>query len=237
IELERWILRELNDPFWRLYIPVAGEAVVTRNVDGQEQSFRLEPGYAYLIPPRTTISSTHTEPFSKWYVHFTLGHSGDRVIPGIYPVTVTPVMSSILDRLRGLGAGQFPWLSAGLVSEALHQLAPEIWRSRHLDSRVERAMEFMYTNLSIKLTTDQVAAVAGMSVRNLNHLFNQDLHMSPMRVLQDFRLDKACQLLRHSDKSIEQVAEECGFPNRNYFSRMLKQHRGTSPAAYRESEV
>ena len=78
---------------------------------------------------------------------------------------------------------------------------------------------------------------AGLSVRSLNHLFRQQIETTPMRALLDFRLDKACRLLRHNNDSIEQIATEAGFPNRYYFSRMLKQHRGTSPAAYRQGEV
>ena len=88
-----------------------------------------------------------------------------------------------------------------------------------------------------KTSMEDVARAAGVSVRNLNHLFNQQVQMPPMRVLLDYRLDQACRLLRHSEESIEQIAEDCGFPNRYYFSRMLKQHRGTSPAAYRKGQV
>ena len=98
-------------------------------------------------------------------------------------------------------------------------------------------MDFMYANLRRKLASEDIARAAALSVRNLNHLFQQHLRLTPMRVLLDFRLDKACRLLRHTDASIEQVAEDCGFPNRYYFSRMLKQHRGTSPAVYRRAEI
>ena len=76
----------------------------------------------------------------------------------------------------------------------------------------------------------------GRGWRGFN-LFQQHVKKSQMRVLLDFRLDKACRLLRHDDASIELIAEDCGFPNRYYFSRMLKQLRGTSPAAYRRAEV
>lgn len=236
IELEAWNLDGLNDPFWRLYLPVSGEAGVVTDSGGERVETRLRPGAGYLIPPRTTFSSSNTEPFSKWYVHFTLGHAGDRVLPGVYPVEITPAMDSQLERLRAAGDG-FPWFSAGLVAEALQQLPPDLWHRRRVDARVEQAMEFMYSNLTRKLTTESVAAASGLSVRNLNHLFNRHVHTSPMRVLQNFRLDRACRLLRQTDASIEQVAEDCGFPNRHYFSRMLKQHRGISPAAYRLSEI
>ncbi len=237
IELDSWVLKGLNDPFWRLYLPVSGEAVVWSGDDGERTEIRLEPGKAYLIPPRTTLHSRNPAPFSKWYVHFTLGPTGDRATPGIFPLHLTDQMASALARLGRSPDVPFPWPSAGLVSEALCQLPPEVWTNRQLDARVERAMDFMHANLNRKLTNVDVARAACLSVRNLNHLFNQHVEMPPMRVLLDFRLDKACRLLRHSDESIEQVAEDCGFPNRYYLSRMLKQHRGTSPAAYRKGQV
>jgi len=237
IELERWNLKGLNDPFWRLYLPITGEAIIWTHNEESETRTRLEPGVAYLIPPRTTINSSNPCPFSKWYVHFTLGPAGDRATPGVFPVEVTEHMQSTIEHLADMAEAPFPWVSASLVADALQQLSARVWTGRQVDARVERAMDFMHSNLARKLSVDDVARAAGMSPRNLNHLFQQHLEMSPMRVLLDFRLDKACRLLRHDDASIEQVAEDCGFPNRYYFSRMLKQHRGTSPAAYRRSEV
>ena len=237
IELETWRLKRLNDPFWRLYLPISGKALVWTNSEDIESQTALNPGQAYLIPPRTTINSSNPEPFSKWYVHFTLGPSGDRATPGVFPVKLTATMKATLEKLPEQQDAPFPWATAGLVAGALQQLPAEVWTRRQVDLRVEKAMDFMHANLARKLSVDDVARAAGMSARNLNHLFHQHVEMSPMRVLLDFRLDKACRLLRHDDASIEQIAEDCGFPNRYYFSRMLKQHRGTSPAAYRRAEV
>ena len=56
------------------------------------------------------------------------------------------------------------------------------------------------------------------------------------RILLDYRLDEACRLLRHTDDSIEAIAETCGLVNRHYFSRMMRQYRNTSPAAYRSEQ-
>ncbi len=237
IELETWALKGLNDPFWRLYLPIPGEAFISTQTDDLQTRTRLVPGEAYLIPPRTTINSGNLGPFSKWYAHFTLGPGGDRATPGVFPVQVTANMQATIETLADLTGAPFPWIAAALVAEALQQLPAKVWTGRKVDPRVERAMDFMHASLARKLSVEDVARAAGMSPRNLNHLFQQDLEMSPMRVLLDFRLDKACRLLRHDDASIEQIAEDCGFPNRYYFSRMLKQHRGTSPAAYRRSEV
>lgn len=229
IRLRRWNLRRLLDPFWRLYLPIQGKAVI--ECEGRETP--LEPGFLYLIPPRTPISSHNPEPFTKWYVHFVLGRSDLLSVPGVYPQPLDKVAESLLESLEAGSRPSFRWESATLLSHALGKLPASAWTERKLDPRVVLAMQFLEANLSRRLGAKDAARAANLSVRSLNHLFRKQLRVSPMAVLLSYRLDRACQLLRHTDQSIEQVAENCGFPNRSYFSRMLKQHRGVSPAAYR----
>jgi len=201
----------------------------------------LQLAQVYLIPPHTTFSTTTSGPFTKWYAHFNLGPTADRAAPGIYCFPTTAHMRSLLNGLIKLGKRQqdvrFPWSAIQLVVEVVQELPDSVWDKQRLDARVQRAMEFMHQHLGIKLTAEQVARHAGLSVRNLNHLFQQELQQPPMRVLLDYRLDEACRQLRHTEDSIETIAEECGLVNRHYFSRMLRQYRNTSPAAYREESL
>ncbi|WP_395740168.1 helix-turn-helix domain-containing protein [Prosthecobacter sp.] len=234
IELQQWELRRLNDPYWRLYWPVSEGGVV--EIDGEKTA--LKPGFMYLIPPHTTFSTTTTKPFGKWYAHFNLGPVADRVAPGIHRFPTSKAMRSVIPGLVEMSKKQegvrFPWPTIQLVMSAVQCLPEEVWEKQHLDERVQRAMEFMHQHLGLKLTAEQVARHAGLSLRNLNHLFKQELNLAPMRVLLDYRLDEACRKLRHSQKSIDIIAEQCGLTNRYYLSRMLRQYRNTSPAAYRD---
>lgn len=234
IELQQWELRRLNDPYWRLYWPLNEGGVV--EIGGM--STVLKPGTVYLIPPRTTFSTTTRRPFSKWYCHFNLGPVADRAAPGIYAFPVTQSQRGLIKELIKLGAKPgdllFPWVSIQLVVEVIKKLPVRVWEQQRLDTRVVKAMEFMNQHLGLKLTAEQIARHAGLSVRNLNHLFKEEVQQPPMRILLDYRLDEACRLLRHTDDSIEDIAESCGLVNRQYFSRMLRHYRNTSPAAYRQ---
>lgn len=233
IELQQWELRRLNDPYWRLYWPVQEGGVVEINGEVTE----LKPGMVYLIPPRTTFSTSTRHPFSKWYCHFSLGPLADRAAPGIHGFAAGAPHKALLRELMRLGASpgsvRFPWVSIQLVTEFVKKLPAKVWEQQRLDARLLKAMEFMNQHLGLKLTAEQIARHAGLSVRNLNHLFKQEVRQSPMRILLDYRLDEACRLLRHTHDSIEAVAEACGLVNRHYFSRMMRQYRNTSPAAYR----
>lgn len=132
---------------------------------------------------------------------------------------------------------RFHWPSIQLVAEAVQRLSGTVREKQRLDSRVLKAMKFMDQHMSLKLTAEQMARLAGLSVRNLNHLFQQELQLPPMRVLLDYRLDETCRKLRHTNDSIEAIADQCGLVNRHYFSRMMRQYRNTSPAAYRDEQT
>lgn len=230
IELHEWQLRRFADPYWRLYWPVSEGGGV--EIDGQETV--LLPGRLYLIPPHTTFSTILRRPFAKWYAHFKLGHLADRAAPGIYGFDAPGEMPDLVRQLESVSRdSHFPWLTIVFVSQALRLLPESVWREHRMDSRLLKALDFMSDHLSLKLTAKQVAQFAGLSVRNLNHLFQRELNQTPMRVLLDYRLDEACRLLRSNVADIEEVAERCGLVNRQYLSRMMRKWRNTSPAAYR----
>ena len=236
IELTEWELVRYHDPYWRLYWPITRGGVV----EIQGEATPLEPGRVYLIPPHTTFSTTLAKPFSKWYAHFKLGRLADRAAPGIHRFPVTPEIRRVVDAFSENDSGDLhtrSWLTVQFVALALEFLPADVWTEHRIDDRILRAMEFMSAHLSLKITTEQIAKFAGLSVRNLNHLFQKEVRQPPMSVLLDYRLDEACRLLRFGNLSIEEVAEQSGLVNRHYLSRMMRQHRNTTPAAYRDEQV
>jgi AraC-like DNA-binding protein len=234
IELHEWELRRFTDPYWRLYWPLSEGGVV--EIEGTGMS--LLPGHLYLIPPHTIFSTTMRQRFSKWYAHFKLGRTADRALPGIYAFPAPPRLKDTVARLAaGEPDGRFPWLTIEFVAQALRLLPGRVWTLERTDARVLKALDFMSAHLSLKITAGQIARFAGLSVRNLNHLFKMELNQSPMRALLDYRLDEACRHLRTGGKSIEEIAEQCGLVNRHYLSRVMRQYRNTSPAAYRREQI
>ena len=47
-------------------------------------------------------------------------------------------------------------------------------------------------------------------------------------------MTKAKQLLRFSDKRMDEISSELGFDDANYFSRLFKKVEGMSPSEYRK---
>lgn len=65
--------------------------------------------------------------------------------------------------------------------------------------------------------------------------FAKATRLSPIEYLIQLRLQRAMELLRHSQMTVSQIAFEVGFNDSNYFARQFKQRKGASPLAYRKS--
>lgn len=64
-------------------------------------------------------------------------------------------------------------------------------------------------------------------------LLKHETGMSAREYVQAKRVEAARDLVRHSDKTISQIADVLGFPNVRYFSLVFKKIVGCSPAEYR----
>ena len=47
------------------------------------------------------------------------------------------------------------------------------------------------------------------------------------------RIDRACHLLTHTHQPLAQIAQECGFGDQSYFTRVFRQRTGRTPGDYR----
>jgi AraC-like DNA-binding protein len=106
------------------------------------------------------------------------------------------------------------------------------------DPRVERVLARMDDELSSpELSVDALAREVGITATQMRKLFRCETQMGPKQYLQRLRLRRASRLLRHSAKTIKEIAFECGFATDNYFHLAFRQAFETTPAGYREREM
>lgn len=78
------------------------------------------------------------------------------------------------------------------------------------------------------------AREAGVSPGHLSHLVRDRLGRSVGEVVRSRILLEARRALLHSDLSIREVAEECGFDDPSYFVKYFRRYVGETPGTYRE---
>ena len=95
---------------------------------------------------------------------------------------------------------------------------------------------FIQQNYSRAISVEDAARQAGVSRSYLYRAFQAEFGCSPSAYLTRYRIQRACQLLRHSQLPVGAVAVSVGFEDPFYFSRTFRRETGVSPTEYRESK-
>ena len=120
------------------------------------------------------------------------------------------------------------------------------WQASNLDSLdkfdysdenlriIQSAIEFISQNYS-DITALDVAEHCNLSYSYFSRTFKKIMRMSFSQYLNQYRLNKAEQLLCTTDKTIFQIASEVGFSTSSYFIQLFKENKKFSPKKYREN--
>lgn len=107
---------------------------------------------------------------------------------------------------------------------------------RHPQSeRIGQAVQWMREHYRSQLQLGDIAASVHLSPSRFRALFKEATGQSPMEMLVSLRMDKAKELLLHSTLTVGQIADEVGYPDLHYFSRLFKRYEGLSPMQYAQS--
>lgn len=101
------------------------------------------------------------------------------------------------------------------------------------DSPIIRAQQHVLDHLMEELSVENLAAVAGMSVRHFARVFARSVGMTPIAFVHSARLDHARNLLETSELPLKTVAYRSGFRNERCMRMLFTDRLGVSPAQYR----
>ena len=77
----------------------------------------------------------------------------------------------------------------------------------------------------------------GLSKSHYRVLFKEATGVSPKEYITQRRIDAACDILEHSEKSIDEVSLASGYSDVYYFGRIFKKKMGISPGRYRKNSL
>ncbi len=104
----------------------------------------------------------------------------------------------------------------------------------HGDSRILKAQEWMENNLENKISIEDMACDAEMSIRQLNRRFKSATGETVNSYLQLIRVDAAKVSLVNTDQPVEEVSLNIGYENISFFRRIFKKQTGLTPSEYRK---
>ncbi len=131
---------------------------------------------------------------------------------------------------------KFEMCCSGLLAELLAEIGRSIETPDRRSPRkaiVEKACIYIFDNLKT-VTINELAGECYLSVGRFAHIFKEVTGKAPGEYIRDMRLQKAGDMLINTDFPIGKIAEETGYADRNYFSRLFRKKFGVTPGEYRK---
>jgi AraC family transcriptional regulator len=151
------------------------------------------------------------------------------------------LLSLHADMIAGHPTGQLFGDSLAVALAARLLQNHTVWKTRYpsthggLPSYLrDRALEFIESHLDQPFTLDQLANAMGMSVFYFCRQFKQTMGIAPHQYATRRRIERAKELLWHSQLPITEIALQVGFATPSAFSRLFRQLTGTTPKAFRQ---
>jgi LacI family transcriptional regulator len=101
------------------------------------------------------------------------------------------------------------------------------------DIQLRRAFEYIRRHACEKISVNDVARHAGLTVTTLQRRFREKAGSSPNAEIQRARLDRVKEMLRAGSFTLDEIAEVTGYPSGPYLSKIFKRKTGQTVREYR----
>lgn len=139
--------------------------------------------------------------------------------------------TAAMDMMLALIAADHGAEVAGRVAEHLRPsvLRPAPDQRAAVPARLGPVVAIMEAHIAEPISPATLAERMGMSIRQLERLFQHHTGRSPKRYYMELRLQTARKLLLQKDASVTEVALACGFASHAHFSKCYRAFYDTTP--------
>lgn len=99
--------------------------------------------------------------------------------------------------------------------------------------KLKAMMIYIHENYREKLSISEIATAAFISERECFRVFQNNLNMTPLEYLRNYRMQEACHMLIETSDSITSIGQACGIGDNSYFSKLFRTYVGCTPQKYR----
>lgn len=206
------------------------------DVQVASQTFTVRQGELLLIPPYA-IHSFSMEGSSKlWVCVFSSDHIGGQNSSNLYaPFTCRPDIQDFLDTNLIFCSVTDRLMAQACLYLVCHQCASAPVLGTLDFDRILQITQVVSDNLDRDITMAETAKLLGFEYHYFSRLFHGLFSMNFRQFVNLYRTEKACQLLRSTQKGISSIALECGFQTLRSFNRVFRDTVGQTPSSYRNN--
>jgi two-component system response regulator YesN len=131
--------------------------------------------------------------------------------------------------------GEYREFVLGLYKEAFLRYSDSKKSRRSM--AVQKAMDYIAKNYNTDLTVEILARRAGKTPNYFSHIFKKELGISFTEYVNKIRIEKAKELILHSNLLIYEIGERVGYRDYVYFTQIFKKNEGYPPTELRKGNV
>lgn len=194
--------------------------------------------------------------FTAKYIHFCcfdeiLIENYFKSLPSVIPITSVSELSMLFDSyFRLLSQSEAKSTSRqdnGLIlTSRMYEIISTISHSFYTCTNndvesikhrktIDYAVKYIEDNFSEKILLDDIASHCHFSPSHLHRVFKKHMGITPCEYIVRVRLNNAKLMLLTTDKTISDIAFECGFDSQSYMNNVFKKHLGITPLKLRAS--
>ena len=99
---------------------------------------------------------------------------------------------------------------------------------------IKHARIFIMNQLDNDITPADLAIELGVSLRQLQRIFKEELDITPNTFITTLKMEEAATMLNANDKNISEVAYAIGFSDPTYFAKVFRKYFNQSPKEYQK---
>ena len=123
--------------------------------------------------------------------------------------------------------------------EAVQRISEETSRFRNEYSYsyvVNKTLHLIHRHYHEGINLDEIASLLHITPEYLSSIFAREVKKNYSSYVKDIRINKAKELLLRSDMKTFEIAQNVGYPDAKYFSRVFKEVTGLTPGEYQRKE-
>ncbi len=125
-----------------------------------------------------------------------------------------------------------------LILELLYMLLKNIKNDHASVTQIAKskiaseALAYIDKNISSDLCLKNVASYVHLSPNYFHNVFKHSIGKNFQEYIEEKRLENSIYLLQSTNKTLTEIAYDCGFSSQSYFSYVFKKKMGTTPREY-----
>ncbi len=129
-----------------------------------------------------------------------------------------------------------PLMIEGLLLETLVSFSRGINQTIPVPYFVRKVRKYIDERYATNPGLQELANLSAVSPEHLIRMFRKAYHTTPGEYMRQVKVKHGCQLLKHSNRELADIAIELAFADQSHFNRVFKNTMGVTPLAYRLSK-